>query len=155
MPELLPARIDDKIIPEALTGCWIWWGAIQSSGYGNLWDGTRFKRAHRFVWERLIGEIPEGMILCHRCDNRACVNPIHMFIGDHKTNMRDMVAKGRSLVGDLNPMTNARLTVQFVQDIRRRYLEGGVTQKQLSVIYKVTPQTISAIVLRKRWQHVP
>jgi hypothetical protein len=59
-------------------GCWLWEGAINSQGYGNFWDGVRFVKAHRFAYECLIGEIPEGLTIDHLCRVRHCVNPSHL-----------------------------------------------------------------------------
>ena len=78
----------DGCIPEPNTGCWLWLGFISPDGYG-----TRL--AHRRAWELARGPIPDGMLVCHRCDVRHCVNPDHLFLGTHLDNMRDMIRKGR------------------------------------------------------------
>lgn len=76
-------------------GCWEWCGALDGHGYGRTWrDGGRFL-AHRRAWECVNGPIPEGMFVCHKCDNPPCCNPDHLFVGTALDNMRDAIRKGR------------------------------------------------------------
>lgn len=82
-------------IPEPNTGCWLWLRGFNWGGYGRVTVGGRRRRAHRLSYELAYGPIPLFMNVCHRCDTPACINPDHLFIGDHSANARDMVAKGR------------------------------------------------------------
>lgn len=77
--------------------CWVWSGAVSDKGYGSMGgpDGVTLL-VHRFSWEIHYGPIPPGMFVCHRCDNRPCVRPEHLFLGTAKDNTRDMMAKGRN-----------------------------------------------------------
>ena len=89
------ARIERSVLPVGL--CEIWQGSKSRFGYGIIVDddGTR-RYVHRLVYELLKGPIPEGMCVCHTCDNPSCVNPDHLWVGSHADNMRDKIEKGRS-----------------------------------------------------------
>src|SRR5688572_12699995 len=86
--------------------CWPWTGGGMPQGYGHFQtgsgtDGTRKTwKAHRYAWTLLVGPIPDGLHLCHHCDNPPCVNPAHMFIGTHRENNADKVAKMRQARGE-------------------------------------------------------
>ena len=87
------------------SGCWNWTGAKDRVGYGRVKvslgsrDQFRFTSAHRYSYELNVGEIPHGMNVLHRCDNRSCCNPEHLFVGTQQENMLDMHAKGRGPKG--------------------------------------------------------
>jgi hypothetical protein len=128
--------VDIKRAPESnLVTCWEWQGSCFSNGYGRTIVARKSVGAHRRAYELAVGEIPEGISVCHRCDNRRCVRPSHLFLGTPKDNLRDMVEKGRSLSGERNP--NAKLTATDAAEIRRRYAAGGITQRELAEEYGV------------------
>lgn len=94
---LLPTgeRIELKSIPIPESGCWIWTEYCNNHGYGRFRVDGKKTLAHRASYEAFIGPIPEGMLVCHKCDTPACVNPSHLFLGTDKDNVRDCINKGR------------------------------------------------------------
>src|SRR5665213_770489 len=90
----LRERIAIKTMRHA-NGCLEWTGTIGQAGYGQTtWQGRKY-HAHRLAWERARGPIPAGMLVCHKCDNRKCVDIEHLFLGTQKDNIQDAIAKGR------------------------------------------------------------
>lgn len=85
--------------PDPKTGCWLWKGQINSAGYGVLWMGKEHKPvfvgAHRYSYEHFVGPIPDGMFVCHSCDNPPCMNPAHLWLGTAAENVQDKMDKGR------------------------------------------------------------
>ncbi len=130
--------------------CWEWTASRGQTGYGKAYKGKRFVAAHRRAWELAFGAIPEGMCVCHTCDNRGCVRPEHLFLATHEQNMADMVRKGRSPdnVGESNP--SARLSDDAVRAIRRSDEPRAV----LAARYGVTTARIGQIIRRTGWKHV-
>ena len=108
-------RIEEKSIPVTESGCWLWVGHISKDGYGRLRVAGKKELAHRASYRAFIGEIPDTLLVCHKCDNPSCVNPNHLFIGTHQDNMNDKVAKGRQLSGQQHHFYG--VTVFFGKDI--------------------------------------
>ena len=88
-------RFENLYLPEPNGGCFLWIGSC-AKGYGRFSVGGHLIKATRYAWEQANGPIPNGMLVCHRCDNPPCVNPRHLFIGSMLDNMRDQGAKGRN-----------------------------------------------------------
>lgn len=114
--------------------CWIWRGRKSEKGYGVFGDN---KKAHRVAYELVKGAIPEGMFVCHHCDNPPCVNPDHLFLSDAQGNMNDMWEKGRGYT---------KLTDAQVREIRQKYVESRIGQRKLAEEYGVTQPQIGYIV---------
>lgn len=145
---------------EMTDGCWIWRGSRQSSdGYGRVsnYEGKRATEtfsAPRLSFEFFNGPIPEGYCVCHRCDNRRCVNPAHLFIGTKAENNADMRAKGRAVYnsapGELNP--SARLTTEQIAELRRVRRETGLSYPKLGRMFGVSTSHAHRIVTGVNWK---
>lgn len=138
---------------EPNSGCWLWAGPTfeRRGGYGCFTmrrAGILQQRAHRISWALFKGPIPSGSHVLHRCDNPACVNPDHLFLGDQTGNMSDKVRKGRQDKGETHGM--AKLTEQQAIAIRmdkRKYSE-------IANAYGITIMTVSDIKLARSWKHL-
>lgn len=149
-------------------GCWEWPGSRIQSGYGSVRvvrpDGSATTvGAQRLMWEYTYGDIPEGLVVCHKCDNPPCVRPDHLFIGTYADNIQDAQRKGRLpyakpriLKGIARGETQycAKLTEGAVREICRRYAEGNCTQRQLADEYGVHFTTVHRVVTGQAWRHV-
>lgn len=142
---------------ERPSGCWEWTGSRDCRAgthlpYGRFWLEGRQRIAHRVSWEIHHGQIPEGMCVLHRCDNAPCVNPDHLFLGDSKTNTRDMVAKCRDKAFRVfgERASRSKLTDGVVREI----LRSTEPQRVLAQRHGVTQTAISRIKRRETWRHV-
>lgn len=128
--------------------CWNWTSSISSVGYGMYRKNGKYLGAHRYSYSMVNGDIPDKLMVCHHCDNRACVRPDHLFLGTAKDNSLDMVKKGRARppLGEGNG--NSKLTNADIVDIRT----SSLLQRELSMIYNVDQSTISLIKSGKIWK---
>lgn len=134
----------DHIIINSESGCWEWAGRKGNKGYGFISVGAKNKLVHRHFFEMLVGPIGDKFV-CHKCDNRICCNPEHLFLGTHNDNMLDMAIKGRG--------GSTKLTKEAAKDIRLMH-ESGASIRDLSLRYGVHPRTIDLLIQRKTWKHV-
>lgn len=133
--------------------CWEWQGAKYRNGYGYLTvNGKRAQSAHRTSYALHYGPFPKELCVCHRCDNKACVRPEHLFLGTHKDNMADAVSKGRMHPGSRHGI--AVLTERDVYSIRVQYHSGEATASELAKRYGVRYATIDLILIGANWKHV-
>lgn len=149
----------DRHVPERDEGqCWIWQGHVDKSGYG-VAHATRPSgkrgpaRAHRVIYEALVGPIPEGKLLMHSCDNPPCVNPAHLTPGTDAENLADMARKGRSARGTKHRA--AKLTEAQVMEARSKYATGHYTLDMLGAEYGLTRTPVSQLVRGITWKHLP
>lgn len=136
----------------AESGCWEWTRSRMPYGYGlYALAGGRNALAHRYAYALVNGAIPRGLCVCHRCDNPPCVNPDHLFLGSHRENAHDKIAKGRGNTGERNG--SALLTAERVRDLRAR-AEEGASLSELGAEFGVSPTTAWKAVRRMTWRHV-
>jgi hypothetical protein len=143
---------------EKTSECWLWKGAPNTTGYGQMSVVRSGKRApmlaHRLSFEYAHGPIPNGLFVCHACDKPACVRPDHLFLGDQTVNMRDMMKKGRGRPGgDVKGRhTNhkRKLTPEAVRDMRSSKEPSSLLAKK----YGVSVSTVNAIRARIYWKHL-
>lgn len=133
--------------------CQDWSGSKKSDGYGRAFLNGRAVRAHRLAWMLAFGEIPEGLCVLHKCDNRACVNPEHLFLGTQLDNIADMVAKGRQntcrdVRGDQR--WGRKLTDAQVLELRREAQTWRGTRRALAARYGISPPHLCGILKNKK-----
>ena len=137
-------------------GCWEWQRHRNTRGYGTMRPSGRksMTLAHRISYALFCAPVPDKMFVCHRCDNPACCNPTHLFLGTQADNMADMKAKGRArcLVGEDSWFS--KLTEQDVIEIRRRYA-AGESGAEIGKDYGLTYNGIWTLATGRAWAHVP
>lgn len=134
--------------------CWLWTKNTYNYGYGKLSIGrSKQVRAHRYMYEKYKGEIPQGMNVLHTCDNPRCCNPKHLFLGNQKANMSDAKEKGRigyrTFYGENH--ANSKITMEIANKIRELYKSGNYYQRELGEIFGVSQPVVSRIILNIGW----
>ncbi|KGQ19903.1 Phage protein [Lysobacter dokdonensis DS-58] len=148
----LKNRLDEWSIPVPESGCWLWTGCT-SGGYGLTSHRNKSVGAHRVSWMVHRGPIPDGAVVCHKCDTPGCINPDHLFLGSHRENMLDKIRKGRqpSNAGERHGMS--KLSDADVREIRRR-VWAGERQRDVAAAFGVTRGHISYITTSRGWRDV-
>jgi len=134
--------------PDPQTGCWNWARAKVNTGYGQIRYGDKLLLAHRASYLATHGEIDDDLDVCHRCDNRLCVNPAHLFLGTDQDNSDDKLSKEREARGEGHGMS--LLTNDDIIKIRSDPRGNTAVARE----YNVSQGCISMIRSRKRWKHV-
>jgi len=136
--------------------CWLWLGRCSQNGYGRFQSSRASGKqavastSHRFSWLYTNGPIPDGLRVLHKCDNRICVRPDHLFLGTDLDNARDRASKGRN--GNLKGSRNGQS--KLIEDEVRAIKTDSRIADEIAADYKVSPATIRGIKLGYNWKHV-
>lgn len=158
----LCAEMKLRILPfikKTASGCWEWTKCVQANGYARIRLGSKTQYAHRIAYSAFTGvSITSDMFACHKCDNPRCVNPEHIFIGNHADNTADARAKGRLSNGDKHARLvcgerggGAKLTWKKVSKIRA-LSASGVRTKAIAARYGVDVSTVRLVLRNKTWK---
>lgn len=140
----LPQLLSERSTLSA-SGCLEWIGCKNERGYGRLFVDGRPRLTHRLAYQTWVGPIPAGLRVLHRCDNRACINPAHLFIGTVADNNKDMCEKGRNAKGERHG--KAKLTKEKVLEIRA----SAFGYRRLARKFSVSIYTIRDIKRGRAW----
>lgn len=138
------------------SNCWLWIGAKYRGGYGYFGVRTPEKynkcyKAHRFSYEYHNNvRLESSQFVCHVCDNPACVNPNHLYIGDAHTNMQDTLERGRHRYG--TQVGHKSLTWDIVRNIRYDYFELGKSYAEIEKFYGISKAQVSRVIKNKIWK---
>lgn len=144
-------RFEESVARLPFHECWEWIGLRNDSGYGMLSIGGVHRRAHRLAWERSNErEVPDGLCVLHRCDNRGCVRPDHLLLGTRGENNSDCAAKNRNAQGEVHHW--AKLDEAQAAEIRSR-ARGGEDPRALAAEFGVSRSTVKDIENGRSWRH--
>lgn len=143
-----PEEVTMRFVRGPKDECWNWNGAIGRDGYGFY----HFKKAHRLSYEFHNGPIPDGLWVLHKCDNRRCVNPNHLFLGTNSDNIQDCITKGRFPVGERHSC--AKLTRAEVLWCRKAHRDHGWNFSELGRAFGVSNQSMRSAVKGINWKHI-
>lgn len=153
----IPERFWSKVERGSANECWNWTATVLRSGYGAFKiEGRKNGLAHRIAYELTHGEIPHGdhfgtTCVCHRCDNRLCCNPNHLWLGTNADNVRDRDAKHRHKALRGSRVKHSKLTEEQVAAMRR----DPRTSREIANEYGMSYTHIIDIRKRRMWKHVP
>jgi hypothetical protein len=141
-----------NIVPN---NCWEWIAGKYYNGYGQFYDGKNKICAHRFSYKLAYGEIDQKLVVCHKCDNRSCVNPDHLFLGTQQDNIRDMYNKNRQVITSLPGSRNGNVTLTESKVLEMRVLYNNGTQiAEIARRFDTSETQTARIVKLQGWKHI-
>lgn len=147
-------RFHDSYVREPMSGCWLWTKS-DNGRYGLLSKGGRQRRAHRISYELHVGQIPDGMVVMHECDNPLCVNPGHLRVGTQLENIKDRDTKGRQVPNHPKGESNGMRKLSETEVLSIRRLRSvGWTMTNIAARFGVSRTAISVILSGKYWKHI-
>ncbi|MFW6121409.1 MAG: HNH endonuclease signature motif containing protein [Petrotogales bacterium] len=149
-------RFNFRINP--ISHCWEWQGSLNRQNYGGIAVGNgKTKLVHRLAYELWIGEIPEGLFVCHYCDNPRCINPAHLFLGTNNDNIKDKIVKGRAYTGNHKGEKNvqSKLKDWQVYEIKKLLTFSNMSLREIGKLFNVSYGIIWEIKRNNRWVHIP
>jgi hypothetical protein len=146
-------RFWSKVDIKDLFDCWEWQASKDNDGYGNFRVEGKTKQSHRFAWELVYGKIPEGLLCLHICNNPSCVNLSHLYLGTDQNNMDDKVKANRQSKLKGEQCGRSKLTNNDVVQILV-LIKQGYKNKDISKIFKVTPDNVGYIRRRQTWKNI-
>lgn len=153
-------RLKRNSVLNLRTGCIEWIGSLRN-GYGRLIVGSRIdgsrrsESAHRASYKAYKGDIPDGLFVCHKCDNPKCINPDHLFLGTRQDNVDDREAKGRNKTGNTYGESHPKSKLNWAAVDSIRKLSDQHTQSELATIYGVSREAIKDVIAKKTWTRRP
>jgi hypothetical protein len=139
------------MVSGSMTDCIEGPGWFTETGYKKTRHNGKIWRSHRLAWTLVNGPIPEGMHICHSCDNRACSNVEHLFLGTHRDNMADMMKKGRQVKGEKNGQS--KITTDQAIEIKS-YLQQQCQHQDIATFMSVSLHIVRGISRGRNWRHV-
>ncbi|ERN52846.1 HNH endonuclease signature motif containing protein [Alkalihalophilus marmarensis] len=130
--------------------CWEWEGFLMPNGYGQLKNKGKNEYAHRFSYSLHFGDFPKELLVCHKCDNRKCVNPHHLFLGTHQDNIDDMIQKGRGYKGKPGTTKLNETKVKMI----RTLVNNNFDKNQIAEVFLVKRCTVANIAAKRLWKEV-
>lgn len=149
--ENVKEKIQRSIVIDQTSGCWLWQKAKEAFGYGVIRADNKRYLAHRLSYKVYNGKLDDKLLVLHKCDVPACINPDHLYMGTYKNNMEDCVRRGRFASRDRKP--NAKLKSTDIQTIKNLYFAEKLTHKEIAHVYKVSIRLIGDVVNEKRWSN--
>jgi hypothetical protein len=149
---LLKDRILSKILIDQ-KGCWNWTDHLEVRGYGRATYNGKTYPAHRLSYMCFEKKIPKGLLVCHKCDNRRCVNPEHLYLGTHHDNSLDRGKRNLKSFQRGESHGNCKFSDAIILEVRKKHSEGQ-SRSQISKIYNIKYSAVCKIIRRESWNHI-